>query len=56
MQSDFESAPKEIEIQYGTGVKKVQVNQSVDGLIPDKPVITHEIGQYCTYPNFEEIP
>ncbi len=54
--ADAADVPKEIEIQYGTGVKKVQVSAAADGLIPDKPVITHEIGQYCTYPNFEEIP
>ena len=55
LESENSDAPKEIEIQYGTGVKKVKVEQKVDGLIPDKPVITHEIGQYCTYPDFSEI-
>ena len=25
------------------------------GLVPDKPVIAHEIGQYAMYPNFDEI-
>ncbi|MBQ4465360.1 MAG: beta-glucuronidase, partial [Oscillospiraceae bacterium] len=47
---------QEIEIQYGTGVKKVRIDQAAGGLNPDKPVITHEIGQYVTYPNFDEIP
>lgn len=51
-----ENGTDEIEIQYGTGVKKIRMDKTVSGLIPDKPVITHEIGQYCTYPNFEEIP
>lgn len=46
---------KEIEIQYGTGVKKVQVNKGENGLIPTKPIITHEIGQYEVYPDFHEI-
>ncbi len=48
-------AVKEIEIQYGTGVKKVQVSSTADGLIPSVPVITHEIGQYAVYPDFKEI-
>ena len=46
---------KEIEIQYGTGVKKVQVSSSAEGLIPSKPVVTHEIGQFAVYPDFREI-
>lgn len=46
---------QEIEIQYGTGVKKVRLDQAVSGLIPDKPVVTHEIGQYVTYPDFDEM-
>lgn len=46
---------QEIEIQYGTGVKKVRVNHSAGGLIPTKPVVTHEIGQYEVYPDFREI-
>ena len=47
---------QEIEIQYGTGVKKVRIDSAAGGLIPTKPVVTHEIGQYVTYPNFDEIP
>ena len=46
---------KEIEIQYGTGVKKVQVSGGAEGLIPNKPVVTHEIGQFAVYPDFKEI-
>lgn len=44
----------EIMIQYGTEMKKVQ---SEDGevLVPKVPVITHEIGQYVTYPDYREI-
>ncbi|MEE5994195.1 MAG: sugar-binding domain-containing protein [Oscillospiraceae bacterium] len=30
--------------------------ESPEGLIPNKPVISHEIGQYTIYPNFDEIP
>ena len=43
------------QIQYGTGVKEVDA-QSADALIPDVPVISHEIGQYVFYPDFSEIP
>ena len=49
------SDTEEIEIQYGTGVKKVQVSKTAGGLIPTKPVVTHEIGQYEVYPDFREI-
>lgn len=54
LESSAEGA-QEIEIQYGTGVKKVKVNSAVSGLIPSKPVVTHEVGQYCVYPDFNEI-
>ena len=30
--------------------------QSADALIPDVPVISHEVGQYVFYPDFSEIP
>lgn len=50
-----EGAADEIEIQYGTGVKKVQVQSASGGLIPGKPIITHEIGQYQVFPDFREI-
>ncbi len=55
MVQEMEDTVREIEIQYGTGVKTVQLTQDKDFLIPQKPVITHEIGQYCSYPNFREI-
>lgn len=45
----------EIEIQYGTGVKKVTSESTANMLIPNIPVVTHEIGQYGMYPNFNEI-
>ncbi len=41
-------------IQYGTGVKEVEAEGSM-GLIPEVPVITHEVGQYFTYPDYREI-
>ncbi len=41
-------------IQYGTGVKEVEADGS-EGLIPDVPVISHEVGQYETYPDYREI-
>lgn len=43
-----------VQIQYGTGVKEVNA-QSADALIPDVPVISHEVGQYVFYPDFSEI-
>ena len=43
-----------VQIQYGTGVKEVDA-QSTDALIPDVPVISHEVGQYVFYPDFSEI-
>lgn len=44
----------EIEIQYGTGTKKVRA-QAGDELIPHVPVVSHEIGQYEVYPDYTEI-
>ena len=42
------------QIQYGTGVKEVRLGETEE-LIPDIPVISHEIGQYETFPDFSEI-
>ncbi len=53
--TDSDDEVREIAIQYGTGVKKIQVRKCTDGLIPTKPIITHEIGQYEVFPNFQEI-
>lgn len=44
----------EVEIQFGTGTKKVKA-QEQEELIPQIPVISHEIGQYEIYPDFGEI-
>ncbi|WP_138494347.1 sugar-binding domain-containing protein [Paenibacillus pinistramenti] len=44
-----------ISIQYGTGTKEVEAEAVTEQLIPHVPVVSHEIGQYATFPNFEEI-
>lgn len=44
-----------IEIQFGTGTKIVKSTDFSEELIPNIPVISHEIGQYETYPDFNEI-
>ncbi len=46
---------EEIEIQYGTGTKKVKAIDGDGALIPQVPVISHEIGQYDFFPDFEEL-
>ncbi len=45
----------EIEIQYGTGVKKVKAAKLGDAFVPTVPVVTHEVGQYNVYPDYREI-
>ena len=52
--SDKNTVESEIEIQYGTGVKKVKATGENSHFIPNKPCISHEVGQYCMYPNFKE--
>lgn len=44
-----------IEIQFGTGTKTVKATDNREELIPNIPVVSHEIGQYETYPDFNEI-
>lgn len=44
----------EIMIQYGTEMKKVSASDSGE-IIPNVPVISHEVGQYYIYPNYDEI-
>ncbi|HOR22726.1 MAG TPA: beta-glucuronidase, partial [Ruminococcus sp.] len=56
MSGSSEEGDEFIEIQYGTGVKRVRATHSGGGLVPTKPIVTHEIGQYCSYPDFGEIP
>ena len=50
-----EAEETEIEIQYGTGVKRVKASGSKAGLEPNIPVISHEVGQYSFYPDVNEI-
>ena len=44
-----------IEIQYGTGTKKVKAVSAGEALVPQIPVISHEIGQYDFFPDFTEL-
>lgn len=44
-----------IAIQYGTGVKYVRANKSNGKVAAVLPIVSHEIGQYCMYPDFDEI-
>lgn len=44
----------EIQIQYQTGVKTVKAEEAEE-LISEIPVISHEVGQYETFPDFDEI-
>lgn len=44
-----------MQIQYGTEAKTVQLGDSSGEWIPQIPVVSHEIGQYATYPDYEEI-
>lgn len=53
---DFASAEEqsgEIMIQYGTEMKRVR-SEGGGELIPAVPVVSHEIGQYCIYPDYNE--
>ncbi len=52
---DGSATDGEIEIQYGTGVKKVKVSGCAGGLNPERPVVSHEVGQYTFYPDFNEM-
>lgn len=45
------SGETEIGVQQGTGVKQVHAVAATGALVPDKPVVTHEIGQFCSYPD-----
>ncbi|MDE7323674.1 MAG: beta-glucuronidase [Lachnospiraceae bacterium] len=44
-----------IQIQYGTGIKEVEVGEGEEEVIPHVPVVSHEIGQYAFTPDFHEI-
>ena len=53
--SDGETKGGTIEIQYGTGVKTVSLGEGGSEFIPEIPVISHEVGQYFMYPDYNEI-
>lgn len=53
--ANAENDGDEIEIQYGTGTKKVKAVDGDNMLIPQVPVISHEIGQYDFFPDFSEL-
>lgn len=44
-----------VQIQFGTTMKKVKASDADADFIPEIPIVTHEIGQFETYPNFDEI-
>ncbi|MGN0666482.1 MAG: beta-glucuronidase [Huintestinicola sp.] len=44
-----------IEIQYGTGVKTVSVGEGGYEFVSHIPVVSHEVGQYFMYPDYNEI-
>ena len=44
-----------VQIQFGTGVKTVEASAADGSFIPKVPIVTHEIGQYETFPDFREI-
>ena len=44
-----------VQIQYGTTMKTVRASEADAAFIPKIPIVTHEIGQFETYPNFDEI-
>lgn len=45
-----------IEIQYGTGVKTVSLDNGSGEFVSEIPVVSHEVGQYFMYPDYNEIP
>lgn len=53
--SEIQTSDSYIEIQYGTGVKRVKASELTTALIPEIPVVGHEVGQYETFVNFKEI-
>lgn len=52
--SEITLQPEEVEIQFGTGTRKVKAKH-LGELIPQIPVVSHEIGQYEFYPDYNEI-
>jgi hypothetical protein len=64
--ADFYSTPDPRIQRWGEGLNSIinarppQTDFDFEGIIninyPDKPVVSHEIGQWCVYPDFKEIP
>ncbi len=52
---DEQNAGGTIEIQYGTGVKTVSLDNAGGEFISEVPVVSHEVGQYFMYPDYNEI-
>lgn len=52
--SENTTRSEEVEIQFGTGTKKVKTEGGGE-LVPQIPVVSHEIGQYEFYPDYDEI-
>ncbi|WP_051588882.1 hypothetical protein [Ruminococcus sp. NK3A76] len=44
-----------VQIQFGTTMKTVRATDADSDFIPTVPVVTHEIGQYETFPDFDEV-
>lgn len=44
-----------VQIQYGTEARTVKLEGAEKECIPHIPVVSHEIGQYATYPDYREI-
>ncbi|MBQ6676209.1 MAG: beta-glucuronidase [Ruminococcus sp.] len=44
-----------VQIQYGTTMKTVKASEADADFVPTVPIVTHEIGQYETFPDFDEI-
>ena len=45
-----------VDIQYGTGVRRVKAGESSEIMSPATPVISHETGQFYFYPDFDSVP
>lgn len=54
-ETEESSKDKEVKIQFGTTMKTVKANEAGGQFIPEVPIVTHEIGQYETFPDFGEI-
>ncbi len=44
-----------VEIQYGTGVRTVSMEETEGEYEPGIPVVSHEVGQYFMYPDYRQI-